>query len=196
MTASQSNPDASAATPAHEVPIDQLLERALELASALEEAAAVDEGDASASTALELLDHLEAWHREALTRLAMALPPEAMDTIRTDPVVAHLLDVYLAEDVAEDPDAVVAEALAEIRPYLHSHGGEMTVADVDAAAGVVTLSLLGACDGCPSSQVTLTRGVEAILRERWPGFRRLVVEGDDQEQPTPKLLQIERLRHG
>jgi Fe-S cluster biogenesis protein NfuA len=144
--------------------------------------------------AMELLDHLEAWHREALTRLAMALPPEAMDAVRTDPVVAHLFDTYLGEDVEEDPTGVVAEALEEIRPYVHSHGGEMEVAGVDVESGVVTLSLLGSCDGCPSSSVTLTQGVEAILRERWPGFRRLQVEGADEPTAPPQLLQIQSLR--
>lgn len=80
-----------------EMPIEQLLQRAMHLA---EDLASAD--DASARTALELLDHLEAWHREALIRLAMALPPEAMDAVRADPVVAHLLDVYLADDEPDD----------------------------------------------------------------------------------------------
>ncbi|CAN5390007.1 NifU family protein [soil metagenome] len=176
-----------------ELSIQALLERAMHLAGQLS-----DLDPAVSAPALELLDHLEAWHREALTRLAMALPPDVMDAVRTDPVVAHLLDVYLGEDDATDPSAVVAEALEEIRPYVHSHGGEMEVASVDLDGGVVTLSLLGSCDGCPSSSVTLTQGVEAILRERWPGFRRLLVEGgadDPSTQPDPpELLQIQSLR--
>lgn len=183
--------------PGHDMPIEALLERAMQLAGELAEM-----DPAVSAPAMELLDHLEAWHREALTRLAMALPAEAMDAVRTDPVVAHLFDTYLGEDEEEDADAVVAEALEEIRPYVHSHGGEMEVAAVDVAAGVVTLSLLGSCDGCPSSSVTLTQGVEAILRDRWSGFRRLLVEGADPQDPhgagpdPAKLLQIQSLRRG
>ncbi len=175
-----------------ELDIADLLERAMHLAASLH-----DLDPAVSGPALELLDYLEAWHREALTRLAMALPAEAMDTVRRDPVVAHLLDVYLAEDDVDDADAVVAEALEEIRPYVHSHGGEMEVAGIDVASGVVTLSLLGSCDGCPSSSITLTEGVATILRDRWPGFTRLVVEGDPEPQAAPQpLLQIQSLRHG
>lgn len=168
--------------------LEALFERAMQLSTAIEE---MDGG--AGGPALELLGHLETWHREALTRLAMLLPPESMDLVRTDPVVAHLFDVYLAEDDGVDPAELVAEALEEIRPYVHSHGGEMEVASVDIEAGVVTLSLLGSCDGCPSSSVTLTQGVEAILQARWPGFTRLRVEGDAAPAP-PELLQIQSLR--
>lgn len=78
-----------------------LLERALALAGQLE---SLD--PAVSAPALELLDHLESWHREALTRLAMGLPAEVMDEVRRDPVVAHLFDVYLGEDDVGDPTAL------------------------------------------------------------------------------------------
>lgn len=176
-------------TQVQELGIEELLERAMNLMATLQESQ-----DPIATSALELVDYLEAWHREALTRLAMAMPPQAMDEVRADPVVAHLLDVYLGEDDVDDPDAVVAEALEEIRPYVHSHGGEMEVASIDVQAGVVTLSLLGSCDGCPSSALTLTQGVEGILRERWPGFTRLQVQGEETPVAPPQLLQIQSLR--
>lgn len=146
-------------------------------------------------TVMELLDYLEAWHREGLTRLVTSLPPEALDAAREDPVVAHLIDTYLAEDEAGDASDLVEEALEEIRPYVHTHGGEMELVDIE--GGVVTLSLMGACDGCPSSMVTLTQGVEQILRDRWPDFRALKVAGEDEPvtQPEPQqLLQIQSLK--
>lgn len=159
----------------------------------------VEQVDASESelrdTVLELLDYLEAWHREGLTRLVTSLSPEALDSAREDPVVTHLLDTYLAEDVEGDASDLIEEALEEIRPYVHSHGGEMELVDIE--GGVVTLSLMGACDGCPSSMVTLTQGVEQILRDRWPDFRALKVAGEDEPigQPEPqKLLQIQSLK--
>ena len=161
--------------------------------------ALVDEVDESDSPlrepAMELLDYLEAWHREGLTRLATALPQEALDAAREDPVVAHLLDTYLAEDESGDANELVEEALEEIRPYVHSHGGEMELIAIE--GGVVTLSLMGACDGCPSSQVTLTQGVEQILRDRWPDFRALKVAGEEQpaaQSEQPQLLQIQSLK--
>lgn len=175
-----------------ELPVEQLLERVAGLLETIEDLPAEVR-----DPALELLDYLEAWHREGLTRLAMSMPPEALDAAREDPVVAHLLDTYLGEDEdGEDPAALVEEALEEIRPYVHSHGGEMEVVDIDLQGGVVTLSLLGSCDGCPSSAVTLTQGVEQILRERWPGFRELRVDGEGETARPPQLLQIQSLQRG
>ncbi len=46
-------------------------------------------------------------------------------------------------------------ALDSVRPYLGSHGGDVELLGVDEDAGAVHLRLLGSCDGCPSSAVTL-----------------------------------------
>lgn len=147
----------------------------------------------------ELLDLMEAYHREGVTRLAMAVPPEALEAAHEDPMVSHLLEAYLGHEASDDePDEVVEDALEEIRPYVHSHGGEMEVLSVD--DGVVTLKLMGSCDGCPSSSATLTQGVESILKDRWPGFRELRVEGEDPHAHQngggdgEQLLQIQSLR--
>lgn len=172
---------------------EELLERIGELVATVEQA-----DPAVRDPVLEVLDYLEAWHREGITRLADAIPGDALESAREDPVVAHLLDTYLdtEEDSAVDPEAVVHEALDEIRPYVHSHGGEMELVAV--SHGVVTLRLMGSCHGCPSSEVTLTQGIEQALRERWPAFRRIEVEGavSSAHQQPQQLLQIESLRGG
>ena len=49
-----------------------------------------------------------------------------------------------------DVQTRVARALDSVRPYLGSHGGDVELLGVD-AEGVVTLRMLGNCDGCPSS---------------------------------------------
>lgn len=172
---------------------EELLERIGELVATVEQA-----DPAVRDPVLEVLDYLEAWHREGITRLVTALPADALESAREDPVVAHLLDTYLddeeEEDSTVDPEEVVHEALDEIRPYVHSHGGEMELVAV--SNGVVTLRLMGSCQGCPSSEVTLTQGIEQALRERWTGFRRIEVEGavsSAHEQPQ-QLLQIQSLR--
>ena len=59
--------------------------------------------------------------------------------------------------------------------------------------GVVHLRLMGSCDGCPSSAITLTQGVEEAIRQRWSGLRRLEVETPEGGRPQPKLLQIQNL---
>jgi Fe-S cluster biogenesis protein NfuA len=172
---------------------DELLARIGALVEQVEQLPATD----PPSPALELLDYLEAWHREGLTRLAMAMPPELLEAAREDPFVADLLDTYLSEDEDGDPTAIVEDALEQIRPYVHSHGGEMELLGVD--HGIVTLELMGSCDGCPSSSLTLTQGVEAALRERWVGFRGLRVAGAAAPASAghshgQNLLQIQSLR--
>jgi Fe-S cluster biogenesis protein NfuA len=178
-----------------ELTFEELLERIGELMATVEQA-----DPELRDPVMEVLDYLEAWHREGITRLATAVPPDALESAREDPVVAHLLDTYLDEDEAEgeavaDPEEIVNEALDEIRPYVHSHGGEMELVAV--SNGVVTLRLMGSCYGCPSSEVTLTQGIEQALRQRWPGFRRIEVQGAAGSRQQPQqLLQIESLRSG
>lgn len=171
--------------------IDEALVRMGELIDQLQ---GLDEGDVKDSV-FELLDWIDAFHREAVVRLASLVPTESLSTLREDPVVAHLLETYLEEEVDEEELLeTLEEALDEVRPYIHSHGGEMEVVQVD--GGIVRLRLMGACDGCPSSSATLTQGVEKILKERWPAFRGLEVEGLEEEEPAKpqQLLQIQTLR--
>jgi Fe/S biogenesis protein NfuA len=56
---------------------------------------------------------------------------------------------------------------AEINPQLASHGGRVTLLEVD-AEGVVLLQFGGGCHGCGMVDVTLKQGVEKTLRERVP----------------------------
>ena len=62
----------------------------------------------------------------------------------------------------------VEKALDLIRPALQNDGGDVELVDVDEAAGVVKLKLVGACGSCPMSQLTLRMGVERVLKEQIP----------------------------
>lgn len=53
----------------------------------------------------------------------------------------------------------------EINPQLASHGGRVSLHEID-AAGVVTLQFGGGCHGCGMADVTLKQGVEKTLRAR------------------------------
>ena len=61
----------------------------------------------------------------------------------------------------------IEEVLEEIRPALHSDGGDVELVDFD-DEGFVHLNMLGACGGCPMSSATLVLGIEPELRERVP----------------------------
>ncbi len=63
----------------------------------------------------------------------------------------------------------VEEQLNEIRPALQADGGDIELVDVDEDSGVVKVKLVGACAGCPMSQMTLQMGVERLLKNKVPG---------------------------
>ena len=129
--------------------------------------------------ALELLELVDAIHRPALELIAAGELEH--------PIARALLAMY---DLAPLEERIlVEEALDAVRPYIHSHGGEVELLEV--ADGFVHLRLSGSCHGCAGSAVTLQRGIEAALRERYPGFRGLVAH--EPERPEP-LLEIQRLR--
>ena len=81
-----------------------------------------------------------------------------------------------ATDEAASADAVdldlLNETLEYIRPALQADGGDMILLGVK--EGKVTLQLVGACGGCPLSTMTLTAGIERILRDRVPGVTEVV----------------------
>ena len=64
------------------------------------------------------------------------------------------------------------DTLEYIRPALQADGGDMILLGVE--DGRVTLQLVGACGGCPLSTMTLTAGIERILRDRVPGVTEVV----------------------
>lgn len=56
----------------------------------------------------------------------------------------------------------VKKALEDIRPSLQNDGGDIEFISMD--GNDVTVRLVGACAGCPMSQMTLKSGVERYLR--------------------------------
>jgi Fe-S cluster biogenesis protein NfuA len=68
--------------------------------------------------------------------------------------------------VVIDREAIEA-ALEEIRPALQADGGDLILHEIT-DDGVVSVELLGACGTCPISIITLTAGIEVIVRARVP----------------------------
>jgi Fe-S cluster biogenesis protein NfuA len=67
----------------------------------------------------------------------------------------------------------VLETLNLIRPAIQADGGDVELVDV-LADGTVHIRFHGACDGCPSSTMTLHMGLERNLRERVPQVTRVL----------------------
>lgn len=65
----------------------------------------------------------------------------------------------------------IENVLQEIRPMLARHLGNIEFVKFE--DGVVYVRLLGTCQGCPLSQLTLKSGVEEILKSRVRGVEKV-----------------------
>jgi Fe-S cluster biogenesis protein NfuA/nitrite reductase/ring-hydroxylating ferredoxin subunit len=81
----------------------------------------------------------------------------------------------------------VRDALAEVRPYLESHGGGVDLVQVSDTS--VRLRLRGSCSGCPSSTMTLKLAVEDAIRKAAPEIEQIEAEGTPAPQ-APGLLEL------
>ena len=61
----------------------------------------------------------------------------------------------------------VESAIDEIRPYLIADGGDIKVISID-NKNIVNLELLGSCEKCPMSPMTLKAGVEEAIKKQVP----------------------------
>jgi len=96
-----------------------------------------------------------------------------IDAFARDDLVAHMLMLHGLHPA--DLQTRVTEALNKVRPYLHSHGGNVELIDI--ADGVVRLRLIGSCHGCPSSTVTLKTAIETAIFEAAPDVTSVECEG-------------------
>lgn len=68
---------------------------------------------------------------------------------------------------AEELKTKVEIALAEIRPFLQSDGGDITLIDI-VDGKLVQVRLEGNCVGCTVNQMTLKSGVEMTIKKHAP----------------------------
>ena len=66
----------------------------------------------------------------------------------------------------------VQAALDQIRVGLQMDGGDVELIAVE-DDGTVKVRLVGACAGCPMSQMTLQMGIENTLKEQIPEVKRV-----------------------
>ncbi|MET0325710.1 MAG: NifU family protein [Ilumatobacteraceae bacterium] len=68
----------------------------------------------------------------------------------------------------------VLKTIEVIRPALQADGGDIVLRDVDEETGIVSVTLVGACVGCPASTQTLKAGIERIMRDRVDGVTEVI----------------------
>lgn len=74
---------------------------------------------------------------------------------------------------SEEVLANVQKALEEIRPFLNSDGGDITLISIDDDKHV-KVRLEGACVGCSVNQMTLKAGVETTIKKYVPQIETVV----------------------
>ncbi len=166
---------------------DAILPRIAELAEAL-----VSHDDpTTAATAEELLDWIDVFHANGVGRVVEMIRQWRgdilLESLAADPIAGPLLDAY-GLGVGADPESArvcVQAALAEVRPYLHSHGGDMEVMSIE--DGVVRLKLHGSCDGCTGADATIVDQVERALQTHWVDYRRVEIEEMEAEPHPPPV---------
>jgi len=67
----------------------------------------------------------------------------------------------------------VQKALEEIRPFLNSDGGDITLIGIEDGKHV-TVRLEGACISCSVNQMTLKAGVETTIKKFAPQIETVV----------------------
>jgi len=69
--------------------------------------------------------------------------------------------------------ANVEKALDEIRPFLQSDGGDISLISIDNGTSV-KVRLEGACIGCSGNQMTLKSGVEMTIKKYVPQIEEVI----------------------
>jgi Fe-S cluster biogenesis protein NfuA len=127
--------------------------------------------------AVELLQLLSELYGEGLAHVMELVDrhaPQLAEHITADDLLASLL---VANGLHPDDVKVrIARALDAVRPFLAGHGGDVELLDIDERVGAVRLRLLGSCDGCPSSAITLRTTVERAIVDAAPEIVIIDVE--------------------
>jgi Fe-S cluster biogenesis protein NfuA len=123
---------------------------------------------------LQLVSELYSAGLARVMELADRHAPDLVAHITADQLLASLL---VANGLhPDDVNVRIGRALESVRPFLAGHGGDVELLDVDERVGAVYLRLLGSCDGCPSSAVTLRMTVERAIIEAAPEIGIIDVE--------------------
>jgi Fe-S cluster biogenesis protein NfuA len=107
-----------------------------------------------------------------------------------DPDVAKKNNL-IQEEEDDEVVAMIKELLeTRIRPAVQEDGGDIVFCEFDHDCGVVTLKMMGACSGCPSSSVTLKSGIENMLMHYIPEVKGVVeADADEAEVESDKAFQ-------
>ena len=68
----------------------------------------------------------------------------------------------------------IANSLDQLRPALQRDGGDVEFVEYESDTGILKVRLMGACRGCPYSQMTLSQGIKRSLQQNFPQLTDVV----------------------
>ncbi len=83
-------------------------------------------------------------------------------------------------EIREDVQSLLED---EVNPAVEQHGGKISLVDVKDA--IVYIAMSGGCQGCGAASVTLTQGVEVMIREQIPEVVQIIDATDHAAGKNP-----------
>jgi Fe-S cluster biogenesis protein NfuA len=147
--------------------------------------------EAGRSRVEELIGAILELHGDALQHMldAVADQPDGgaglFETFAADEMVSSVLLVHDLHPISLATR--VEQALESVRPIMHGHKGDVELLGIE--DDVVRLRLVGSCEGCPSSELTMKAAVEKALYEAAPEIAGIEVEGMSPPPPGPPTIE-------
>ena len=82
----------------------------------------------------------------------------------------------------------VADAIERIRPHIQADGGDVRLVEIEDGS-IAIVELMGACVGCPMSQITVRHGIEGTLRVLVPEIMGVDVL-EDESVPVREFTDV------
>jgi Fe-S cluster biogenesis protein NfuA/nitrite reductase/ring-hydroxylating ferredoxin subunit len=105
-----------------------------------------------------------------------------LDDLLQDGIVRGMLLIHGLHPL--DIERRLQQALAKVRPYMESHGGDVELLSLE--DDFARLRLSGECKSCPSSAATLELAVRNAIEELCPDLAGFDVEGAVGIEPAPR----------
>jgi Fe-S cluster biogenesis protein NfuA len=143
----------------------------------------------------EIVQTLMDFHAQAIEKMLEGIADSELagcaliDKVAENELISSMLLLYNLHPL--DFESRVGLALEKVRPYLHSHGGNVEL--LSTADGIVRLRLQGSCHGCPSSVATLKQTIEAAIYEKAPDVVGIEVDGEITNASTNEPANTGRL---
>lgn len=148
---------------------------------------------ATAALGVEAVQALSQVYGEALARVLdmVAGTPALLEAFDRDELLRHLMVLHglHPRPLAERVEA----ALERVRPYLRSHGGDVSLVGV--TGDVARVVLTGHCDGCSSSTATMQTAISEAVLAVAPELARVEAEpATAPAHPAPVIAADSLLR--